>query len=759
MNESIVRVAVPRPLRRGFDYAVPAGMATPPVGARVRVPFARGQVVGVVTDHRIRSEHALKPVSALLDDAPLLPRDLMDLAQWLADYYHHPLGEVYAAMLPNAARQGVAFAPRWPRAWRVATAGADVELARAPRQRAALDALRESGAPMPESELRALGFERRVLEALQRRGLARWVDTPPVYRVGASPHNLSDEQRVAADAVVGALGDHAVVALEGVTGSGKTEVYMRAIAAVLERGGQALVLVPEIALTPQALARFRARFGAAAALHSQASDRERFDTWMNCRQGIHKVLVGTRSAVFTPFARLGLIVVDEEHDDSFKQRDGLRYSARDVAVKRAQLLGVPVVLGSATPSLATLANVARRRYRHLALARRAGGAAMPALRVLDVRGQRLRDGFSDRLAAALRHHLDAGNQALVFINRRGFAPVCLCTDCGWQARCADCDARLTMHGPHAVAPAAGWEAGGEQQSKPGQGGVAGGRCAAAIDPLRHPATRLRCHHCGRSYRRPATCSDCGGEALLAVGIGTQRVESGLAERFADVPLYRIDRDTTRSPAQIERRLQALSDGRPAILVGTQMLAKGHHLPGVTLVAVLDADGGFLSPDYRGAERTAQTIIQVAGRAGRGARAGEVWIQTHHPDNPNLLALIQSGYAGFAAAELADRSDAGLPPFAAMAVVRAESVDSAAAEALLRRVVTTLRAVPESAGTIEVTGPAPSPLARRGGRHRHQCLAIAPRRRPLRAALAALAAADIRVPNVRWSIDVDPYDVF
>ena len=751
MTAAIVRVAVPRPLRRDFDYAVPPGMARPVVGARVLVPFGRGQVVGLVTDHPSESPHPLKPLAAVLDATALLPPDLLELARWLADYYHHPLGEVYATMLPNAARRGAVAEPRWPRAWRLADGAEPTQLTRAPRQRDAFEALRELGAAAPESELRALGVERRILEALGRKGLVRCVEAGPAYRVSASPHTLSDEQRQASEALVGALGDHAAIALEGVTGSGKTEVYMRAIAAVLERGGQALALVPEIALTPQTLGRFRARFGAAAALHSQTADGERFDTWLNCRRGVHKVLVGTRSAVFAPFANLGLIVVDEEHDDSFKQRDGLRYAARDVAVKRAQLLGVPVVLGSATPSLATLANVTRGRYRHLGLARRTGGATLPALKVLDVRGQRLTDGLSDRLAMALRRQLDAGNQALVFINRRGFAPVCLCTDCGWQARCVDCDARLTMHG---VSPTS---TRGDAAAK-GRGGGAEPAVGAAVPP-RHPVPRLRCHHCGRSYARPAACPDCGGTALLAVGVGTQRVESGLKERFGDVPLYRIDRDTTRNPAALERRLKRLRDGQPAILVGTQMLAKGHHLPGVTLVAVLDADGGFLSPDFRGAERTAQTIVQVAGRAGRGARAGEVWIQTHNPDNPNLVALVETGYAGFAAAELAGRSSARLPPFAAMAIVRAESADSAAADALLRRVVATLRAASMAAGALEVAGPVPSPLARRGGRHRHQCLAIAARRAPLHRALAALEAADIRAANVRWSIDVDPYDAF
>ena len=718
VTDRVVEVAVPRPVRRVFDYAVPAGEPVPPVGARVRVPFGRTEVVGVVAGARPDSKRRLKNILEVIDPSGFLPADLVELAVWLSRYYHHPLGEVFGTMLPAAARRGEAARPRPDRAW---LAEADGAVHRAPRQAEALLALRSFAGPVPDTEIRHLGIDRRALAALVRKGLVAEVEERPEYRVRPSPFDLNDEQRRAVETIVGATADAGTVVLEGVTGSGKTEVYMRAMAEVVAGGGQVLVLVPEIGLTPQTLARFRERFGNAAALHSAAPDAVRLDTWLRCANGQHKVLVGTRSAVFAPFADLRLIVVDEEHDASFKQQEGLRYSARDVAVKRGRILGVPVVLGSATPALQTLDNAGRGRYRSVLLTRRAGQATLPEYRVLDVRGQRLRDGLSDRLVGVLDRHLRAGNQALVFVNRRGFAPTCLCTGCGWQARCDWCDARLTVH-----------------ETPPG----------------------LRCHHCGRRYRLPDTCPACAAPSLIGLGTGTQRVESALGARFPDVPLYRFDRDTTRGPARFDAQFQLLRGGGPAILVGTQMLAKGHHLPAVTVVAVIDADNGFLSADFRAPERTAQLIVQVAGRAGRAERAGEVWIQTYDPGSPNLRALVEQGYRGFAETEIAHRREAGLPPFAAMAVLRAESAREGACEAVLERAGRVLRdALRDDAGQWDVLGPAPAPMARRSGRLRFQCLVLASRRPALHTALARLEQAEIQASNVRWSIDVDPYDTF
>lgn len=716
VKETILRVAVPRPLRRVFDYAIPDKTPPPDVGSRVWVPFAGNNVVGIVIGTAPDSKHNLKTIKEIIDKNPILPADLIELANWLAGYYHHPLGEVYATMLPQAARRGAPFELKWPISWEVTATGSNA-LKRAPRQKETFDIIYRIGSAVPDTEIANLHLDRRALKALEKKGLVKSRDVPPEYLTKASPWSLNLEQRAAVSAITDTLNRHVTHVLDGVTGSGKTEVYMQVIASVIERGAQALVLVPEIALTPQTLRRFRERFGAAAVLHSAATDHSRFDTWMKCRTGHHKILIGTRSAVFTPFYNLGLIVVDEEHDASFKQQEGLRYSARDVAIKRAQLLDIPAILGSATPSLETLANVDRKRYLHSKLTIRAGGAAMPTFNVIDIRGIRLHDGMSEELISTVGTHLTAGNQVLVFINRRGFAPTCMCANCGWQAYCIECDARLTVHN--------------EPQG-------------------------LRCHHCDRRYQHPETCPDCGATSLIALGTGTQRIDQALNDRFPNIPLYRIDRDTTRSEAKLNAQLGAIREGFPAILVGTQMLAKGHHLPAVTLVAVIDADNGFLSADFRAPERTAQLITQVAGRAGRAERAGHVWIQTFDPQNANLQSLIKHGYTGFAATETQLRHDAGLPPHAAMAILRSESTNRDAAANMLQKVASFCSLFNCD---LQVMGPVPAPMPRRDSRFRYQCLLLARKRRALHATLSALTDEDLGSHNVRWSIDVDPLDTF
>ena len=711
---AVIEVALPRPLRRTFDYALGDADAVPSPGTRVRVPFGRGRVVGVVLDVRDSSPHPLKTIEHIIDDEPLLPPDLVDLARWLAGYYHHPIGDVLKTVLPVKAREGAKAEPVNEVVWRLAadTADADMALARAPTQRSTFDQLHELG-PTADSGLATLGIKRPSLVALLAKELVERTTVAPPYETRASQVEPTREQAAAISAIVDALGSAATHVLEGVTGSGKTEVYLRAIAEVLRVGRQALVLVPEIALTPQTTARFRERFGATATLHSGMTDAQRFDIWLKCRNGSHKVLVGTRSAVLAPFADLGVIVVDEEHDGSFKQQEGLRYSARDVAVKRGHMLSIPVVLGSATPSLATLENARRGRYRHLRLPRRVEGRSMPSYRITDIRGERLDGGISTQLQRAIGVHLARGNQVLVFINRRGYAPVLLCSDCGWQAECDHCDVRLTYH--------------------------------------RLPR-QLRCHHCDRRRPIPRACPACGADDFVLVGTGTQRAEETLRTRHPGVPLYRIDRDTTRSTRRLEADLAAVAEGKPAILVGTQMLAKGHHLPNVTLVAVLDADGGFLSPDFRAPERTAQLIVQVAGRAGRGDRPGEVWIQTFDPDNANLRALVEAGYPGFVGGERQRRESAVMPPFVSLAIVRAESSSQVAALDLLRRAADTL-----AGEGLELLGPASAPIARRADRHRSQLLLLARRRRELHWALDRLEQADPKARGVRWSIDVDPLD--
>ena len=712
--DAIIEVALPRPLRRTFDYALGSEGPVPSPGVRVRVPLGPGFVVGIVVDVNDSSPHELKAIERVIDDEPLLPGDLVDLARWLAGYYHHPIGDVMKTLMPVKARQGAAAVPIDDVVWRLAadTSGADARLARAPAQHAIFDRLRQIG-PTADAELSVLGISRQPLSALLAKGLVERTRVAPIYEVRDSTVEPTAEQSAAVAAIVGSLGSATTHVLEGVTGSGKTEVYLRVIQEVLEAGRQALVLVPEIALTPQTTARFAERFGTTATLHSGLTDAQRFDTWLKCRNGTHKVLIGTRSAVLAPFADLGVIVVDEEHDGSFKQQEGLRYSARDVAVKRGQMLSIPVILGSATPSMETLENARRGRYLPLRLARRVGGRSMPGYHVSDIRGERLDGGIGVHLHRAIGMHLAAGSQVLAFINRRGYAPVLLCSDCGWQAECDHCDVKLTYH--------------------------------------RLPR-QLRCHHCDRRRPVPRECPSCGASDFVLVGTGTQRTEETLRARHPGVPLYRIDRDTTRSARRLETDLAAIAEGKPAILVGTQMLAKGHHLPKVTLVAVLDADGGFLSPDFRAPERTAQLIVQVGGRAGRGDRPGEVWIQTFDPENANLRALIESGYPGFVASERRRRESALMPPFVSLAVLRAEASSVDATLELLRRASDTL-----AGGALELLGPAPAPIARRADRHRSQLLLLARRRRDLHVALNTLEAAELQARGVRWSIDVDPLD--
>ena len=705
---SVVRIAVPVPLPQAFDYAVPADSPPPAVGARVRVRFGHRTLVGICIELDPQDAYAdTKPLLEVLDEQSILTGDVTRLAVWLADYYHHPLGEVFATLLPNAALKGAPMRLRMEDIWRRTGAPAP-DLSRAQRQRALLAFLDRNGGWASGRAIRTAGFTSAMIAALARKGAIEAGERPFDEE---RPPRLNAEQEAAVADYRKRLDGFSPNLLEGVTGSGKTEVYLRAIADVLNRGRQVLVLVPEIALTPQTLARFRRRYGATDVMHSGLSDQERLNAWLRCRDGQARILIGTRSAVFTPFSQLGLIVVDEEHDASFKQQERLRYSARDVAVKRAQDLGIPLILGSATPSLQSLENARCGRYRHQRLSQRATGAPMPSMRILDIRGHPLREGLSQPLTARIERHLNAGGQVLVFLNRRGYAPVYLCADCGWQAVCSQCDARLTLH---------------------------------------HGRRRLACHHCGAERPVAEACPSCGSARLLAVGAGTERTEAGLRERFPDASLIRIDRDTARSQRRLEAGLAKIGRGEPGILIGTQMLAKGHDFPNITMVAAVNADAGFLSADFKAPERTAQLLIQVAGRAGRANRPGEVWIQTLQPSNPALKRLIEAGYAGFADHELAIRRRAGLPPARHMALLRAAAADPAAPAAFLAKLKAKL---PKD---LEVLGPAPAQMQRLANQHRFQLMLLADRRGPLHRGLKAVTGT-ATPRGLRWEIDVDPVD--
>ncbi|HVS77611.1 MAG TPA: primosomal protein N', partial [Steroidobacteraceae bacterium] len=540
----------------------------------------------------------------------------------------------------------------------------------------------------------------------------------------------NEEQRAAIDEVCASLGAFGAFVLHGVTGSGKTEVYLRVVERALRLGRSALVLVPEIGLTPQLVSRFRQRFTVPmAVLHSALTDHERLLAWREAFSGRARIVLGTRSAVFAPAQDLGVIIVDEEHDTSFKQHDGgFRYSARDLAVVRARRAGIPVVLGSATPALETLQNVAAARYTRLMLTRRAAEAAPPRLSLIDLRSSAVHAGISTPAVQAIERHLRAGGQVLVFLNRRGYAPTLLCTACGWIAPCRDCDARLTVH---------------------------------------LGAARLRCHHCGADWPLPERCPQCGF-AVKPVGQGTERIEETLAALFPGIPCLRLDRDVVRRRGDMEEAMRRMSSGEARILVGTQMVTKGHDFPNVTLVVVLNADQGFFSTDFRAPERLAQTIVQVAGRAGRGERAGEVLIQTEFPDHPLLLSLLAEGYDGFARAALTERRQASWPPFSRLAAVRDSAGTAAAALAFLtdaRRTAGDLRGDSGNAAPargVRLLGPAPAAMAKRAGRHHAQLLVEGADRAALHRFLDAWLPVLECLPSarrVRWALDVDPIEVF
>ncbi len=730
----ILRVAVDAPVPTVFDYLPAVGWTGnhPAPGMRVLVPFGRSLRLGMIVEVAARTEQdlsRLKPVDSLLDPTPLLGAAELDFVLWAAGYYHHAPGEALFGALPARLRQPSSpplkrGTPGWcltPEG-RTGVAG----LTRAPKQALVARLLAASDTALGSAELkRRLGDCHGALRALAARG---WVEP---CRIAAAPRvaegtsaigpELDPHQRRAVDSIRSAFGGFRTFLLEGVTGSGKTEVYIRLLRGLLAAGRQALLLVPEIGLTPQLLQRLTERLDAPmVTLHSALSTGERERAWRCAAVGEAALVLGTRSAAFVPLPRLGLILVDEEHDLSFKQQDGFRYSARDLAVRRAQQAQCPVVLGSATPSLETLHNAHTGRYTRLELPRRAGGALPPELLTLDIRAQPLRAGLSPVLLRLMREELAQGNQVLLFLNRRGFAPVFTCHTCGWVGECPRCDARLTLH---------------------------------------LAADRLWCHHCGWTRVLPRTCPDCKGSDLRPLGRGTERLEAELRDLFPGTPLARIDRDSTRRKGELERLLGATRRGEIPLLLGTQMLAKGHHFPGVTLVGILDLDQGLYGADFRAPERMAQLVVQVAGRAGRARRPGRVVLQTRHPDHPLLLGLRRQGYPAFAAAALEERWQAALPPFSHQALMRAESRDAQAALQFLEQAAGEATAV--AAKGVAVSGPIPAPMERRGGRYHAHLLTQSDLRSDLQAFLRVWLAR-VRAlkggSKVRWSLDTDPQEM-
>lgn len=664
----IAKVIVRTPLWRDLDYLIPGQGINASImpGQRVLVPFGKRQVVGIVlqcVDTSAVDPNKLKELISVLEDQPILSEMIIRLCLWASDYYHYPLGEVIFGALPLKCRQP--------------------KLLTIP--------------PLKSIESNDDHFK------------------------NESSFELSDEQKKAIQAFRNITGFGGVL-LHGVTGSGKTEVYLQAIMHCVRQGKQALVLVPEISLTPQTVQRFQARFkGSVITLHSGLKDSERFKNWLLASGGEAQVVIGTRSSVFVPMPYLGLIIVDEEHDASFKQQSGFRYNARDVAVMRAYQGQFPIMLGSATPSLESLYNAWHsRRYAYITLPMRAGQAVPPTIHLLDIREQRLTAGMSEQLFSAVDRHLESGGQVLFFLNRRGYAPVLLCHHCGFSMQCPRCDAFLTYH-----------------QNK----------------------HQLLCHHCDYATRAPKICLKCHQADLMPVGLGTERLEETLHIRFRDKAIIRVDRDTTRKKGSLEALLSQAHANEAPILIGTQMLAKGHHFNNLTMVAIVDADSGLLSTDFRALERLAQLLVQVSGRAGRENKKGEVFIQTHFPEHPMLHTLLKGGYTAFSKELLMQRQIVGLPPYSHLALFRAEDVH----EVKIMSFLTELKALLNQYVSPKVTvlGPIEAAMSRRAGKCRAQLLVQSECRRELQTLLTEVMSNDWlkrQRQKIHWSLDVDPVDI-
>jgi len=700
-------------------------------GVRVQVPFGSRQVIGVVVqaiDSSAVPTEKLRSVYRILDSEPVFPKELMDLLNWASRYYHHPPGEVFTTALPVLLRKGQAAAivEKEFYSWAGPLPVPTDEFKRAPVKARIANYLAElDGKPVGADTLVRLsaGWRSSIASLLDK----GWVSctraqTIPANKSTATAPELSDEQQFAVDKVISSLGTNQRFLLDGVTGSGKTEVYLQCIQAASEQRLQSLVLVPEISLTPQLMRRFEQRLdGCLVSLHSGLNDSYRLQNWLCCAQGHADVVIGTRSSVLVPLPRLGLVIVDEEHDASLKQQDGFRYHARDLALLRAQSNTCPIVLGSATPSFESLNNADNGKFTKLMLTRRAGAANPPTLGLMDIRRRKLIEGMSDRMIEAIRSHIGNEGQALVFINRRGFSPTLLCNDCGAAADCRRCDANMTVHSRH---------------------------------------KRLRCHHCGAERAIPSGCEACGSEQLDFIGYGTERIADALQDIFPDVPIARIDRDSTRRKGALEQQLARATSGDAKILVGTQMLAKGHHFPKLTLVGILDADRGLFGTDFRSLEHMGQLILQVAGRAGRETQAGSVLIQTRNPENPLLQTLVAEGYAHFADIAMEERKRAELPPYSFMAIVRAEAAAAQEPHRFLMEVASYLNN--NRSGYLDVLGPAPAPMERLAGRFRSQLLLQSDKRSTLNHNLSNLSTKIDSLTGARrcrWSIDVDPIDMF
>ena len=731
----LYQVAVPSPLRKVFDYLPkkPDRLISP--GSRVIVPFGNRTVVGFVISTSFTSQiapHRLKSIKDILDDEPILPKELLSILKWSSQYYHHPIGQVLATAVPKKIRGANPIKPMI-RIWKSLEFLPAEKLKlveNTPRQKALFDLLQQNW--LPKADIKNAGFSNSVIKELEKKKLIVESTEPDFKRRSftAIPQKnpkamlLNKDQKSALAAINRSENNFQCFLLYGVTGSGKTEVYMQAMQKQLAKGRQCLILVPEIGLTPQTLSRLTERFECPIrTLHSGLSDSERLDSWNMAREGQAGILIGTRSSVFSPFSDLGIIIVDEEHDSSFKQQEGFKYSARDLAILRAKKGSIPIILGSATPSLETLQNVHAKKYKQLSLLKTAADTPLPSRLLIDTSKQRLIHGLSETLLAKIKKHLDAKKQVLVFINRRGFAPALSCQNCGWVAECNNCMSQKTVH--------------------------------------IHPPS-ICCHHCGDVSPLPKKCPICNLSKLETLGVGTQKLETFLKDHFKGTPVFRIDRDSTRHKNQLNEMLAQIAIGESCLMIGTQMIAKGHHFPNITLVAVINADTGLFSPDFRGQEYMAQTITQVSGRTGRANQEGEVIIQTRHASHIALQNLMRGGYNESARIILEERKNGKMPPFCRLAIIKANSRALPASIKFLVNCGAFIQDINQKyPQKVESIGPFPSPLEKRSGKFRAQLLLKSNTQATLQRLLAELVKKLEKIktaPGLQWHLDVDPVDL-
>ena len=732
MSLDLVEVLIPIPLMEKFSYLPPKNNSNLlKQGSRVLVPFGKRTLVGVVwsfSDRDKSLKRKYKHIKEVLDEVPLLDTNSIHLAEWSSRYYHYPLGEIISYFFPPSLRKGKEAKFRESQYLELTSKGSFLDeeaLSRAPIQQKLISILKDKKEITLKSA-QAFGVSNAVINGLIEKGFVNRFsrELSPYKKLEnkhlSSPKQLNPEQNKAVNAIKKAKDKNTTFLLDGITGSGKTEVYLQAIQEVINEGKQALILIPEIGLAPQAEERFREYFGdRVMSFHSAKNEREKVDAWLGASRGLVDIIIGTRSSVFLPMKNLGIIVVDEEHDLSFKQMEKFRYSARDMALYRAKLEKIPVVLASATPSLETLKNVQEEKYKVLKLNKRATGASLPTFHAVDLKGKELHEGLSKELLEATQTELDAGNQVLIFLNRRGYAPSLICKVCGWISNCDRCDALMTVH----------------------------------KNPL-----KLHCHHCEAQKPYPSKCQSCGSDDFLTYGFGTERVEEFLRGYFPNTKTLRIDSDSTRKKESLNEYFDEIKKGEPIILLGTQLLAKGHHFPNVTLVGIIDADSGLFSADFRGSERVAQLMTQVSGRAGRDKKPGRVILQSYCLDHPQIEEIITGSYEKFAKRLLEERKSYKIPPFSFQAKIFAESPKSLVSRDFILNILNQSKIEKQISSNVRIVGPLPSIMEKKSGVYRWELSIFSSNRSNLHKFLDVMQSRLYEpklTKQVRWSIDVDP----